>query len=157
MKRKTVWPVISCLTAAALLLVSCAPAVIDEEREGSEKLVSQIDSSSWIAESLEISPDSQRVAYVASVGNKWLVIVDGEEGKQYDGIGEGSLIFSPDSQRVAYAARVGNKLLVVVDGEEGKQYDDIVRGGRIVFDSPDSLHYLALKGNRVYLVEENVK
>jgi len=81
--------------------------------------------------------------------------VDGEEGKQYDDFGTGSLIFSPDGERVAYMAGVGNKWLVVVDGEEGKQYEGI--GGGIVFDPSDSLHYLALEGNNIFLVEESVE
>ena len=32
------------------------------------------------------SPDSEHVVYVAQVGNKQFVVVDGEEGKRYDGI-----------------------------------------------------------------------
>ena len=55
------------------------------------------------------------------------MVVDGVEGKEYDGIGQGSLVFSPDSKRVAYAAQRGGKQLVVVDGVEGKEYDGIGR------------------------------
>jgi hypothetical protein len=120
----------------------------------SERLVVQVDFSSWIQESFTVSPDSQRVAYGAVVSDKWFVVVDGKEEQQYDGIG--APIFSPDSQRVAYGAGVGNKQFVVVDGKEGKPYDGIV-GGRIVFDSADSLHYLAFKGTDFYLVEERIK
>ena len=69
-------------------------------------------------------------------GGKWLVVVDGVEGKEYDGIGKGTLVFSPDSKRVAYEAQRGGKWLVVVDGVEGKEYDGIVEG-TLVF-SPDS-------------------
>src|SRR3989338_7143686 len=101
----------------------------------------------------------KRVAYGAQVGNKWLVVVDGKEERQYDGIGQSTLIFSPDGKRVAYGAQVGNKWLVVVDGKEGRQYDDLFAwaGGRIVFNSPDGLHYLASEGNKIYLVEEKIK
>ncbi len=115
------------------------------------------------------SPDSQRVAYVAGAGGKWVVVVDGKEGKQYDRIGldSHSLIFSPDSRRVAYIAKVGdtwfNNWFVVADGTEGKRYDSLIGrlawepepAGRIIFDSPDSLHYLAKKGNGIYLVGED--
>ena len=66
------------------------------------------------------------MAYVAARGGKRLVVVDGVEGKEYDGIGEGTPVFSPDSKRVAYAAARGAKQLVVVDGVEGKEYDGIV-------------------------------
>jgi hypothetical protein len=98
----------------------------------SEKLIAQIDFSSWGGqESLKISPDSKRVAYAAragqilGLGGKWFVVVDGKEEKQYDAI-----------------VTVG--------------------GGRVIFDSPDSLHYLAhsehylAQEGKVYLVEEEI-
>ena len=99
------------------------------------------------------------MAYAARVGDKWLVVVDEEEGKEYDDIAQGTPIFSPDSKRVAYGAFVGDRQLVVVDGEEGKEYCGIITtgGGRVIFDSPESLHYFALKGDDIYLVEERVK
>ena len=125
----------------------------------SERLIVQIDLSSWISESLRVSPDSRRVAYVAQVGNKWFVVVDSKEEKQYDSIGAGAPIFSPVSRRVAYVAQVGNKCFVVVDGKEEKQYDGIVtiRGGKIIFHATDSLYYLAQKGESIFLVEERIK
>lgn len=128
-----------------------------QNREVSERLIAQIDSSSWIAETFKVSQDNKRIAYSARIGEKWFVVVDGEEGKQYDGIMEGTPIFSPDSKRVAYGANVDEKCFVVVDGKEGKRYDGFVRGGRIVFDSPDSLHYLALIKNSIYLIEERIQ
>ena len=76
--------------------------------------------------SLMVSPDSRRLAYLAQHGDKWLVVVDGQEGKEYDGIG--ALLFSPDGQRVAYGAQHGAKWLVVVEGQEGKKYDGISEG-----------------------------
>jgi roadblock/LC7 domain-containing protein len=83
-------------------------------------------------------------------GNKWFVVVDGKEGKQYDGI-VGSPIFSPDGKRVAYAAVIGDKQFVVVDGKEGKQYDGIV--GSPIF-SPDSkrVAYAAVIGDKQFVV-----
>jgi hypothetical protein len=130
-----------------------------EDRVVSERLIAQVDLSFWIEDTLKVSPDGKRVAYGARVGNKWFVVVDGKEKKQYDGIGKGSLIFSPDGKRVAYGAEVGDKWFVVVDGKEEKQYDDPLfwAGGRIVFDSPDGLHYLAREGSKIYLVEEKIK
>ena len=126
----------------------------------SERLVVQIDFSSWIRESFKVSPDSKRVAYVVQEDNKGFVVVDGKKGERYDGIMKGTPIFSPDSKRLAYGVGEGNKQFVVVDGEEGKKYDDIVTvGGRkFIFDSADTLHYLAVKGSSsTYLVEEKIK
>ena len=87
----------------------------------------------------------------AQVGNKWFVVVDGKEEKQYDGSGT-TPIFSPDSKRVAYGAGVGNKRFVVVDSKEEKQYDGIAKGS-IIF-SPDSkrLAYGAQVGNKWFVV-----
>ena len=52
-----------------------------------------------IVENLAVSSDGKHVAYVAGRGNKRLVVVDGEEGKEYDGFLRGSkLVFdSPNS------------------------------------------------------------
>lgn len=132
-------------------------AVRTAERVVFEKLIAQIDFSSWSEKSFRVSPDSRRVAYLAKMGNKQFVVVDGKEEKQYDSIGGGTLIFSPDSKRVAYGATIGNKWFVVVDGKEEKQYDGLVKGGTIIFDSSDSLHYLARKGSIIYLVEKRIK
>ena len=74
-------------------------------------------------ESLVVSPDSRHVAYAVKREEKWLVVVDGVEGKKYDGILEGMPVFSPNSKRVAYVAQRGGKWLVVIDGGEGKKYD----------------------------------
>ena len=95
--------------------------------------------------SLVFSPDSKRVAYVATeyLGHDYLVrskqqfaVVDGIEGEHHDGVVKGSLTFSPDSKRVAYTAKRGRLQFVVVDGEEGQYYDEVVKGS-LTF-SPDS-------------------
>ena len=122
------------------------------ETISSEKLICKVDFSSGIAESLTVSPDNMHVAYGARKGNKWFIVVDGQEGKQYDGIVEGTLVFSPDSKRVAYGAKMGKKWLVVIDGKEEKQYDGIVKGSIIKFGSDGSFYYLVRKGNGFYLV-----
>ncbi|MCS7188072.1 MAG: hypothetical protein RMK89_14145, partial [Armatimonadota bacterium] len=78
------------------------------------------------------------------------------EGKEYDGIGAGSLIFSPDSKRFAYVAVRGEKQFVVVDGVEGEEYDGFLRGSKLVFDSPNRLHTLARRGDEIFLVEVEI-
>ncbi len=94
-------------------------------------------------DSLVISPDGRRFAYVASEGGKSVVIVDGKREKPYDAVQPESLQFSPDSQHLAYVAKVGAVTVinlvfvfipipaqvpvwaVVVDGKEGKSYPAI--------------------------------
>ncbi|MGA1974777.1 MAG: hypothetical protein ABSG92_04000 [Conexivisphaerales archaeon] len=135
---------------------------VEERRTVSEKLVAQIDSSA-VPETLTSSPDGKRVAYVAGVGTKQFVVVDGKEGKQYDGIGKGILelasdfylgipVFSPDSQRVAYVAREGERWFVVIDGKEEKQYDDL--GPLTLTFSPDSkrVAYVARVGTKQFVM-----
>jgi S1-C subfamily serine protease len=75
------------------------------------------------------SPDARHMAYVARLGGKQVVVVDGVEGKPYDWIG-GRPVFSPDSKHIAYvAARLAKgkrSWHVVVDGVEGKEYGGVV-------------------------------
>ena len=130
------------------------------EGKPSERPIAHINFSSWIKESLTVSPDNKRVAYAEKQGDKQFVVVDGKEGKAYDDIKIITLIFSPDSKQVAYAAKLGHKWCAVVDGKEGKRYNGIftTRGGvSIFFDAADSFHYLARIGEDIYLVEERIE
>ena len=67
--------------------------------------------------SIQFSPDSQRIAYIAESDgygrplhdggppqSNVRVVIDGEEGKHYDEIGHHSFCFSQNSQRTAYVA-----------------------------------------------------
>lgn len=105
------------------------------------------------AHGFALSSDGKRFAYTSfSGGNKggrWVVVVDGRAGPEYDGLNlvsplEGSivagpddLIFSPDGKCLAYVVRKGHRhssSLAVVDGEAGAEYSEVLRP---VF-SPDS-------------------
>jgi Tol biopolymer transport system component len=79
-------------------------------------------------------------------------VVGEDEGKPYDGIGTGTLIFSPDGKRLAYAVQTGNKWHVVVDGKEGRPYDSVI-SGTLAF-SPDGkrVAYGAEQGNKQSVV-----
>jgi len=79
----------------------------------SERLVVQIDVSSWIQETFTVSPDSQRVAYVAQVGDKQFVVVDEREGKPYDGIVRGGRIIFDSADRLHYLALKGADIYLV--------------------------------------------
>lgn len=123
----------------------------------SEKVITQLDTSSWISKTFRISPNNKRVSYVIEVDEGLSVLLDGQVGKSYNDIKQ-SPAFSPDSRHLAYAAAIGKDMFVVVDGKEGDYYNNIITlgGGRVAFDSPDSLHYLALRAKDIYLVEEMV-
>lgn len=87
--------------------------------------------------SLVISPDGARVAYVIKNGEKQVVVIDGNAGKDYDAIT--GICFSPDSKHIAFAAKRGGKAVTVVDGTEGKEYDAVgvmafsPNGGRFAY------------------------
>ena len=89
---------------------------------------------------------------MAKKGKKCIVVVEGEEGREYKAIGADSLSFSPDSKHVGYSARKGKKWIVVVDGQERPEY----QGTGPLWFSPDSkrVAYLARKGRNVFLVED---
>ena len=133
-----------------IALAACSGSV-------SKKLVAQIDLSRWVEESFTVSSDIRRVAYVISTDGKQCVVVNGEQGKQYDSILKGTPIFSPDSKRLAYGARVDAEQFVVVDGEEGKRYD-LILDSSLVF-SPDSkrLAYIAANQKNVMVVVDGVE
>jgi hypothetical protein len=80
-----------------------------------ETRIGSIDASGSANESLRVSPDSKRVAYTVVAGTKQFVVVDGKEGKQYNGIinfGGGRIVFdSADS--LHYLALKGTGIYLV--------------------------------------------
>jgi Tol biopolymer transport system component len=72
------------------------------------------------------SPDSKRVAYVATRGRPFIV-VDGREGQTYAPVDSSDVAFSPDGQRIAYVVGGGaykHQRLVVVERVEGLEKPD---------------------------------
>ena len=77
--------------------------------DGKEEEVSYtIDSST-----LTFSPDSKKLAYVASQREKSFVVVTGQKGKEYDKIW--GISFSSDGKYIIYGAKIGNELWRIVD------------------------------------------
>ncbi|MCE5197483.1 hypothetical protein LLG39_00735 [bacterium] len=70
------------------------------------------------------SPDGRRVAYTARIGKKWVMVVDGKESAEFDGIREP--YFSADSKHVCFVGFRGGKAIFVMDGKESQQYHGIV-------------------------------
>jgi hypothetical protein len=90
------------------------------------------------------------MAYAAAVGNSWMVVADGVEGKRYDRVRPP--VFSPDGRHLAYQAVRGTARLIVVDNVEFA-YDDIPDDATLVFDGPRTLHTLAVRNGRYLRVE----
>jgi hypothetical protein len=118
-----------------------------------------------ISDTLRFSPDSQHVAYAAAIPaqrsyldlpglhplafqfqptSRAVAVVDGREGKSYDGIVVGSMVYSPNSQRLAYFAKQGQMWFTIIDGKEDPDVTCLVTGHPLVF-SPNSqrVAYLA--------------
>jgi WD40 repeat protein len=89
------------------------------------------------------SPDSKRVAYAAKEGKSWFVVVDGQEGGQYDGVER--ILFSPDSRHIAYVAKKGESATLVVDGKEGQPSE---RVEDFCFNDDGTVKWLAIDGEK---------
>lgn len=86
---------------------------------------------------LFFSPDSERFAYIGFRGGKEYMIVDGQESKAYDRIGQKSktynyinvlnhdTFFSLNNERFAYIASRDGKQFMLVDYQESKPYDEV--------------------------------
>jgi len=92
---------------------------------------------------LVFSPDSKHLAYAAKRSGKWVIVEDGREGAEFQGIGIGSPAFSPNGKRVAYSVQEGGSWSVTVDGQTGPGFGQIFNPSF----SPDGKHvaYVACK------------
>jgi hypothetical protein len=101
---------------------------------------------------LVFSPDSKHLAYTIQRDGKYIVVLDGTEGKPYQRYDTHLLpspavycgfyylpMFSPDSLHLAYAAQPEDGYCVVLDGVEGKHHEGAVYPKTITF-SHDSKH-----------------
>ncbi len=113
MRQSKVFTVLIILALLGATVIGCSVSTPQTKREVSESIIARIDISSWIQESLIVSPDSQRVAYVAWVGNELCVVVDGIEGKQYDGILRGAKIIFDSPNSLHYLAVKRNDFYLV--------------------------------------------
>jgi len=95
-------------------------------------------------DSLRFSPDGSRLAYSYGLGPKSRVVLDGQEGRVFDGVND--CFFSPDSQRFAYFAKRGKQWMVVLDGKEVATTGEGRWEGTTVF-SPDSHHFATAVGS----------
>ena len=100
-----------------------------------------------VSESLRISPDSKRIAFIAAdkavSPDKVFYVIDGTQSALYDNLVKNAFHFSPDSKRIAFQAVRAKGAAFIINGIEGKEYTEIVAAQF----SPDSnrFAYLARK------------
>jgi len=69
---------------------------------------------------IAFSPDSKRLAYEARRKSKFIVVLDGQESKEYKLVWPRSLVLSHDSHRLAYRVSTDHGEYVVVDGSNSR-------------------------------------
>lgn len=152
---------LSCWFCAALLtaICGCQTVATQQGANNTEQSAFKIEETRLgpydsDVQSPVFSRDGQHLAYFTRRDQKWVVVVDGQTGPEYDDVSENNPIFSPDGKRLAYAAQKGQKHLVVVDGQKGTEYDEYGEGSLIF--SPDGKHvaYGAQKGQKWAVVAD---
>ena len=106
-----------------------------------------------IEESLVMSPDGERVAYIARRDRGLFVVVEGMECEQYYELEVGSLCFSPNSKRLAYA--VGRCVVPVAHLSRVRQRTVYVE--EYVGPSGKSLAYGGRNSDKGFVVVDGVK
>ena len=112
-----------------------SPGVETTVRARSESLtlVDVVDLRRWRPDTLVVSPDGTRMAYVLFDGPSGRIVIDGRAGTSYAGFGT-KPVFSADSRHVAYLAMNAQKLwFVVADGIESREKYSTVQGHAGVF------------------------
>ncbi|HEV2033220.1 MAG TPA: hypothetical protein VGU71_03315 [Candidatus Dormibacteraeota bacterium] len=106
-------------------------------------------------ETLCVSPDARRIAWIAPQGKAATVLLDGQPLGTYDEIRADSLVFSPDARRFSYGViRSKDQHFVVLDGQETGPYQ---RSANFMF-SPDSNHhaYMAKSGGQWHVIRDGM-
>jgi len=149
------------LTCLAWLgLAGCGKTAPGPRRPAAPKLVvRQVPLHSFVEgaviETLTLSPDVRRFAYVARRGETSCLVIDGTAQAPRDEIGAGSLTFSPDARRFAFAARRDDAWRLVADGVEGPAWDEI---GEVRFsDDGARLAYAVRRGRTWRLVVDGAE
>lgn len=152
--------------AVIAVAIACLPASLTAQDNGaraiSEQFLVTLDASTR-PQSLVISPDGSRVAFVRKKGDQEVVVVDGEEGRPYNHVTYP--VFSGDSRHVAYAATTNSswnscdsqsmpecRWFVVLDGKEGAPYS-MVSNPRLSHDG-QHVAYQTADGNLAAVVHD---
>ncbi len=140
------WVVANSLTFSA---DSSVCAYVVQDSKGMYPVIGGVEGKAYheiIKSDLFAIPGGKSFAFFAKnkSGGRNFVVINGEDGKEYDDVG--NLVFSPDGKRWAYAVRSGEKMYFLIDNKPTAEYD-AVNGASFVW-SPDSTRYAfgAVKG-----------
>jgi len=88
----------------------------------SSNLAEEGEEAMWMSSihGVTFSADSEHVAYCAMSGDKWVVVADGVESKEYDGIVQQSVIFDSPATFHLIAIRDGEGFFVEMEIAEGE-------------------------------------
>lgn len=129
-QRKTS-PVSTCyvfLIGLLLLIGTLKASASPPSIVGTERYIATLHSG-IASQTLRVSPDGERIAYMAKLDDGGeAVFVNDEQSPIYGGIVNDSLSFSPDSKRVAWGALRDGKKIVVVDGREYSAHNGSAEG-----------------------------
>lgn len=121
-----------------------------------------------VCSEVRFSPDGQRIAYWAILGDDYVMVVDHDiiGRQQIPNRGErprwlrDTPVFSPDGRHVAYVAPSDGALGVFVDGTCTTRFDTWlhkwISSSQLVFVSPTKLYTLAVRDLRVVRIEIEV-
>lgn len=98
------------------------------------------------------SPDNKRLAGIVVSGGAELVLVNNREGRIFDRVGGGTLVFSPDGSKLGYIAKSGRNTFAVVEGTRLPRYD---MAGYLTFSPLGRAVYAATRGEKAFTVVED--
>ncbi|MDD8020796.1 MAG: hypothetical protein PHU81_06395 [Acidobacteriota bacterium] len=110
----------------------CSPAKKSEAIKAKEISLGQLHPG-LIKETMQVSPGLNHLAYAAKSGEKYIMVIDGQESQEYDGIHLPDSIFSSDEKTTVYGAWRNDKIMAVINGQESEPYARL----RLIRFSPD--------------------
>ena len=106
-----------------------------------------------VMDSFLFSRDSKRTAYAAVKDRKFVVVIDGLQGSEYDRVN--LLQFSPDSKKVAYLGSREGRAYCVIDNGEGLGY--LVVANLVFSKEGGRLAYAAARDKSNFVVVDGVE
>jgi hypothetical protein len=80
------------------------------------------------SQKIAFSADSRHHAFVAGAGGAWHVVVDGKDGRNYEGMVVSPFAFTPEGE-IGYIGGRSGKFLLVLGNQESQPYDQFMLSG----------------------------